>query len=54
MLSRDTWNQCDRRRWVTSWTQYAQPVAAGYARYDVICLCYMMIAFGAATPGSNR
>jgi len=26
-------------------------LAAGYARYDVICLCYMMIAFGAATPG---
>jgi len=26
-------------------------LAAGYARYDVTCLCYMMIAFGAATPG---
>ena len=25
-------------------------LAAVYARYDV-CLCYMMIAFGAATPG---
>jgi len=25
-------------------------LAATYARYDVICLCYMMIAFGAATP----
>ena len=25
-------------------------LAAGYARYNVICLCYMMIAFGAATP----
>ena len=26
-------------------------LAAGYARYDVNCLCYMMTAFGAATPG---
>jgi len=26
-------------------------LAATYARYDVICLCYMMIAFGVATPG---
>ena len=54
MLSRDTWNYCGRRRWVTSWTlSLHKPfLLLVHARYDLtFAVCYVMIAIGAATPG---
>jgi len=52
MLSRDTWNYCDRRRWVTLWTLSPHKPFWLLVMQDtiVICLRYMMIAIGAATP----
>jgi len=52
-FSRDTWNHCDRRRWVTSWTLSPHKPFWLLVMQDtiVICLCYMMISIGAATPG---
>jgi len=54
MLSRDTWNHCDRKRWVTSWTlSLNKPFwLLVHARYDLsFPLRYVMIAIRAATPG---
>jgi len=50
MLSRDTWNQCDRGRSVTSRTLSAHnPSGCWLCKIRRSCLCYMMTAFVAAT-----
>jgi len=48
MLSRDTWNHCNRRRWVTSWTLSPHKPFWLLVIQDttVIYLRYMMIAIG--------
>ena len=48
MLSRDTWNHCNRRRWVTSWTLSPHKPFWLLVIQDttVIYLRYMMIAVG--------
>ena len=47
------WNHCNRRRWVTSWTFSPHKPFWLLVMQDtiVICLCFMMIAIGAVTPG---